>query len=169
MRKSALYRVAYLLGSAGVLFLDQWSKGVVTRTFLIAETRPVLGDLFQLTYVRNRGAAFGLFADFNSPVKGIFLNLVALAAFAAVAVYSFRTHFRDVRLQTALALILGGAVGNLVDRVRFGYVVDFLLFGIHGHYWPAFNVADSAICVGVGLLALGWLTGPRERSEAQAS
>ncbi len=70
-----------------------------------------------------------------------------------------RSHFKSVRLQRSagLALVLGGAIGNLVDRVRFGYVVDFLLFGAGGHYWPAFNVADSAICVGVGLLALDML------------
>jgi signal peptidase II len=154
LSQRTLYRSGYFLVSVAVLFLDQWSKGVVTRAFAPHESREVFGQLFLLTYVRNSGAAFGLFANFESTLKSAFLNSVAVAAFLAVSFYAFRSHFRSVRLQVGLALVLGGAVGNLVDRVRFGYVVDFLLFGVGGHYWPAFNVADSAICVGVGLLAL---------------
>ncbi len=157
LSQRTLYRSAYLLVSVAILFLDQWSKGVVTRAFAPHESREVLGQFFLLTFVRNSGAAFGLFANFESVFKSIFLNSVAVAAFLAVSFYAFRSHFKSVRLQMGLALVLGGAVGNLVDRVRFGYVVDFLLFGVGGHYWPAFNVADSAICVGVGLLALDML------------
>jgi signal peptidase II len=157
LSQRTLYRSGYLFASVAVLFLDQWSKGVVTRSFAPHESREVLGQFFLLTFVRNSGAAFGLFASFESALKSIFLNSVAVAAFLAVSFYAFRSHFKSVRLQLGLALVLGGAVGNLVDRVRFGYVVDFLLFGVGGHYWPAFNVADSAICVGVGLLALDML------------
>jgi len=157
LSQRTLYRSGYLFASVAVLFLDQWSKGVVTRSFAPHESREVLGQFFLLTFVRNSGAAFGLFASFESALKSIFLNSVAVAAFLAVSFYAFRSHFKSVRLQLGLALVLGGAVGNLVDRVRFGYVVDFLLFGVGGHYWPAFNVVDSAICVGVGLLALDML------------
>jgi signal peptidase II len=165
LSQSTLYRSGYLLVSVGVLFLDQWSKGIITRALGLHESREILGDFFLLTSVRNSGAAFGLFANFESSIKSIFLNSVAVAAFIAVSLYAFRSHFKSVRLQLGLALVLGGAVGNLVDRVRFGYVVDFLLFGVGGHYWPAFNVADSAICVGVGLLALDML---RQKTSAPA-
>lgn len=157
LSENTLYRSGYLLVAVAVLFLDQWSKGTITRTLGLHESREVLGEFFLLTSVRNSGAAFGLFANFESSLKSIFLNSVAVAAFIAVSLYAFRSHFRSVRLQLGLALVLGGAVGNLIDRVRYGYVVDFLLFGVGGHYWPAFNVADSAICVGVGLLALDML------------
>jgi signal peptidase II len=160
LAEKAFYRASYLVLSIGVLFLDQWSKGLVTRAFDVHESRQILGDFFQLTYVRNSGAAFGLFANFESPVKSVVLNTVAVVAFVAVTLYAYRSHFKSVRLQVALALVLGGAVGNLIDRVRFGYVVDFLLFGVQGHYWPAFNVADTAICVGVGLLALDMFYSP---------
>jgi signal peptidase II len=157
LSENTLYRSGYLLVAVAILFLDQWSKGSITRMLGLHESREVLGDFFLLTSVRNSGAAFGLFANFESSLKSIFLNSVAVAAFIAVSLYAFRSHFKSVRLQLGLALVLGGAVGNLIDRVRYGYVVDFLLFGVGGHYWPAFNVADSAICVGVALLALDML------------
>jgi signal peptidase II len=157
LSENTLYRSGYLLVAVAILFLDQWSKGTITRMLGLHESREVLGDFFLLTSVRNSGAAFGLFANFESSLKSIFLNSVAVAAFIAVSLYAFRSHFKSVRLQLGLALVLGGAVGNLIDRVRYGYVVDFLLFGVGGHYWPAFNVADSAICVGVALLALDML------------
>ena len=165
LSENTLYRSGYLLVALAVLFLDQWSKGTVTRALGLHESREVLGDFFLVTSVRNSGAAFGLFANFESSLKSIFLNSVAVAAFIAVSLYAFRSHFKSVRLQVGLALVLGGAVGNLIDRVRFGYVVDFLLFGVGGHYWPAFNVADSAICIGVGLLALDML---RQKAPAPA-
>ena len=155
--RRTLYRATYLLVAAAILILDQWSKTIVIRELAIHESREVLGDFFLLSYVRNTGAAFGLFAGIESHLKSVLLNCVAVGAFLAVSYYAFRSPARSVRLQVGLALVLGGAVGNLVDRVRFGYVIDFLLFGVRGHYWPAFNVADSAICTGVGLLALDML------------
>jgi signal peptidase II len=82
--------------------------------------------------------------------------------FLIVSAYALRSSHKSVRLQVGLALILGGAVGNLLDRVRFGYVVDFLDFAVSGHHWPAFNVADSAICIGVGLLFLDMLRNDEE-------
>ena len=157
LRESTVYRGAYLAISLAVLFLDQWTKGVITRTMDVHQSRSVVSDFFDLTYVRNTGAAFGLFASVDSSLKAILLNTVAVAVFLIVSVYALRSSHRSVRLQVGLALILGGAVGNLLDRVRFGYVVDFLDFAVSGHHWPAFNVADSAICVGVGLLFLDML------------
>ena len=166
LRESTLYRGAYLAVSLAVLFLDQWTKGIITRTMEVHQSRTILDDFFDLTYVRNTGAAFGLFASVDSSMKAIVLNSVAVVVFLIVSAYALRSSHKSVRLQVGLALILGGAVGNLLDRVRFGYVVDFLDFSISGHHWPAFNVADSAICVGVGLLFLDML---RNESEGAAS
>jgi signal peptidase II len=157
LKESTLYRGAYLAVSLAVLFLDQWTKGIITRTMEVHQSRTIVGDVFDLTYVRNSGAAFGLFASVDSSLKAILLNSVAVIVFLVVSAYALRSSHKSVRLQVGLALILGGAVGNLLDRVRFGYVVDFLDFSLSGHHWPAFNVADSAICIGVGLLFLDML------------
>ena len=157
IKESTLYRSAYFVVSLAVLLFDQWTKGIVTRAFEVHQSQTVIGGLFDLTYVRNSGAAFGLFASVDSSVKAIILNSVAVLVFVVVSVYALRSSHKSVRLQMGFALILGGAVGNLLDRVRFGYVVDFLDFSISGHHWPAFNIADSAICVGVGLLFLDML------------
>ncbi len=169
VRESALYRTAYFLVSLSVLVLDQWSKGLITRSFEVHQSASVITNLFDLTYVRNSGAAFGLFASVDSSIKAIVLNSVAVLVFLVVSAYALRSSHRSIRLQLGFALILGGAVGNLLDRVRFGYVVDFLDISISGHHWPAFNVADSAICLGVGLLFLDMLrTEEEERQEPQA-
>jgi len=162
MRESAVYRGAYIAVSLFVLILDQWTKGLITRSFEVHQSRPVMTEFFDLTYVQNSGAAFGLFASVDSSLKAIILNSVAILVFLIVSAYALRTSHRSVRLQLGFALILGGAVGNLMDRVRHGYVVDFLDFSISGHHWPAFNVADAAICMGVGLLFLDMLRGEEE-------
>lgn len=162
LKESAVYRGAYIAVSLLVLILDQWTKGLVTRAFEVHQSRPVLPGFFDLTYVQNSGAAFGLFASVDSSLKAIVLNSVAILVFLIVSGYALRTSHRSVRLQLGFALILGGAVGNLMDRVRYSYVVDFLDFSISGHHWPAFNVADAAICMGVGLLFLDMLRGEEE-------
>jgi signal peptidase II len=157
LKESALYRAAYFIVSLAVLLLDQWTKGIVTRTFDVHQSTTVVEEFFDLTYVRNSGAAFGLFASVDSSIKAVILNSVAVLVFIVVSAYALRSSHKSVRLQVGFALILGGAIGNLMDRVRFSYVVDFLDFSISGHHWPAFNVADSAICIGVGLLFLDML------------
>jgi signal peptidase II len=169
IKESALYRAAYFIVSLAVLLLDQWTKGIITRTFDVHQSSPVIGGLFDLTYVRNSGAAFGLFASVDSSIKAVILNSVAVLVFIVVSAYALRSSHKSVRLQVGFALILGGAIGNLMDRVRFGYVVDFLDFSISGHHWPAFNVADSSICIGVGLLFLDMLRGEEETRPPVAS
>jgi signal peptidase II len=166
IRESTLYRGAYLAVSLAVLVLDQWTKGIVTRALEVHQSRSVIDGLFDITYVRNSGAAFGLFASVDSSIKAIVLNSVAILVFVVVTAYALRSSHTSVRLQIGFALILGGAIGNLLDRVRFGYVVDFLDFFVSGHHWPAFNVADSAICVGVGLLFLDMLRSEEELKPA---
>ena len=166
LKESTIYRAGYLVVSLAVLLLDQWTKGIVTRAFDVHQSTNVIPGFFDITYVRNSGAAFGLFASVDSSLKAVLLNSVAVLVFLVVSAYALRSSHRSIRLQMGFALILGGAVGNLLDRVRFGYVVDFLDFSISSHHWPAFNVADSAIVAGVGLLFLDMLRNESEETPA---
>ncbi len=145
-------RIHYLTITAVVLILDIWTKWLVMRRIDLHEAIPVIPDFFQLVHVRNTGAAFGIGANADSRLVPLLLNVGAIAVFCVVVVYALRSAVSDRLLQTGLHLILGGAIGNLLDRFRFGYVVDFLDVYVGTHHWPAFNVADSAICIGIGLL-----------------
>ncbi|MFZ5774674.1 MAG: signal peptidase II [Thermodesulfobacteriota bacterium] len=147
-----------------VVLLDQWSKALVMEHFTLYELRPVIPGLFNLTHLTNTGAAFGMLAGAQTTWRQLFFVGVAVVALG-VMIFSFK-HFRSQsRLYIhALGLIAGGAVGNLIDRVRFGAVVDFLDFYVGSHHWPAFNVADSAITVGVGLFLLASWLAPEENA-----
>jgi signal peptidase II len=147
-------RLHYLALSAAVILLDLWTKWLVVARIDLHEAVPVIPDFFQIVHVRNTGAAFGIGANASSKVVPLLLNAGAIGVFCVVVLYALRSAITDRLLQTGLHLILGGAIGNLLDRFRFGYVVDFLDVYVRNHHWPAFNVADSAICVGIGLLFL---------------
>jgi signal peptidase II len=157
-----LKRVHYLALAAAVIILDIWTKALVLARIELHEAIPVIPNFFQLVHVRNTGAAFGIGANAGSRLVPMLLNAGAIAVFCVVVVYALRSAVTDRVLQTGLHLILGGAVGNLLDRFRFGYVVDFLDVYIGNHHWPAFNVADSAICVGIALLFLDMRKKPEE-------
>lgn len=159
-------RVHYLILSTVVIILDIWTKHLVLKSIQLHEAVPVIPNFFQLVHVRNTGAAFGLGANASSKLVPILLNVGAIAVFCVVVVYAFRTAVTDRLLQTGLHLILGGAIGNLLDRFRFGYVVDFLDVYVGRHHWPAFNVADSAICIGIALLFFDMRKKPEESSAA---
>lgn len=161
-------RAHYLILTAVVVILDIWTKALVLRHLDLYEAIPVIPGFFQLVHVRNTGAAFGIGADASSKLVPLLLNLGAIAVFCVVVVYALRTAVTDRLLQTGLHLILGGAIGNLLDRFRFGYVVDFLDIYIGRHHWPAFNVADSAICIGIVLLFLDMRKKPDTESVAAA-
>lgn len=135
-----------------VLTLDQATKFYIDSRFALYESLPVIENFFDITYLRNQGAAFGIFAN-NAFRVPFFITVSSLAA-VGILWYLRRVGERQ-RLHTlALALIFSGALGNLIDRVRLGEVIDFIYVHWYRHYWPAFNVADSAITVGVGLLLL---------------
>ena len=159
-------RVHYLILSAVIIVLDIWTKALVLKSIDLHEAIPVIPNFFQLVHVRNTGAAFGIGANADSAIVPLLLNLGAIAVFCVVVVYAFRSAVTDRLLQTGLHLILGGAIGNLLDRFRFGYVVDFLDVYIGRHHWPAFNVADSAICIGIALLFLDMRKKPDESGAA---
>lgn len=157
-------------GVAGVIVcLDQITKVLVDRFMALYESRPVVEGLVRLTYVQNHGAAFGILSDAGLPYQSVLLAIVSLVALAAIGVYAWRLPAGSRMPRMALALIMGGAVGNLLDRVRHGYVVDFVDVHWGPHHWPAFNVADSAITVGVTLLLLDILRHPQGASEAAAT
>ena len=158
-------RIHYLIITAAIILFDLWTKWLVVRRIDLHEAVPVIPDFFQLVHVRNTGAAFGLGANASSKLVPILLNAGAIAVFCVVVVYALRTAVTDRLLQTGLHLILGGAIGNLLDRFRFGYVVDFLDVYVGRHHWPAFNVADSAICIGIALLFFDM----RKKPEAEAA
>jgi len=140
------------------LVLDQWTK-VLARTHLKPlgpwKGKVIVPDYFDLCYSENTGVAFGMFQKL--PGGRIWLTLVALAALLLVGYYLVRSHPRQSRLHLALGLVGGGAVGNLLDRIAFGSVTDFIVWKVGTHEWPAFNVADAALVVGVVLMALDML------------
>jgi signal peptidase II len=148
-------RALYLALAAAVVLLDQATKMAIRAWIPLHERIVVIPGFFDVTHVQNTGAAFGLFAGATSPYRPILLNAVAFLVFVLVLVYAIKSPVHWKRLQLALAGILGGAVGNLIDRVGSGAVTDFLrLHAADRWEWPSFNVADSAITVGVVLLAL---------------
>ena len=159
-RMSAVWRWFAL--SAAIVAADQLTKWLVLGYFENRYPRVELTGFFNLVLVFNKGAAFSLFAQaagWQTPLLAAF----ALAAAVIVSVLIVRNPGRGL-LCLGLALILGGALGNLIDRLRFGHVVDFLDFHALGWHWPAFNVADAAICVGVALIVLDGLFA-RRRNE----
>ncbi|MBI2214593.1 MAG: signal peptidase II [Acidobacteria bacterium] len=164
-------RPVYLSISLAIIVADWITKLLVVRKFALYDSRPVIDGFFHLVYVRNTGAAFGLGANSGNSLVPFLLNGGAITIFFAVAFIAFRSPLTETRLQAGLHLILGGAVGNLIDRFRLGYVIDFLDFFVvvdgKPYHWPAFNVADSAICVGIVLLLLDMWRKP-EPSEAKA-
>lgn len=162
-------RIHYLLISIAVIVLDIWTKALVLKRIDLHEAIPVIPNFFQLVHVRNTGAAFGIGANAASKLVPLLLNVGAIVVFLVVVVYALRSAVTDRVLQTGLHLILGGAIGNLLDRFRFGYVVDFLDVYIGSHHWPAFNVADSAICIGIALLFLDMRKKPETESERETA
>jgi signal peptidase II len=135
-----------------VLILDQATKLYIDRTIELFSSIVVINDFFAITNVRNKGAAFSFLSDsaYRLPV----LTFISVIAIIAILVF-FRKLRPDQKFTAfCLSLIFAGALGNLIDRIRLGEVIDFLLVHWHEHYWPAFNVADSAICVGVFLLVI---------------
>ena len=150
----------YILLMAAIVVLDQGTKAIVVRSLALHEYVPLVDGLLSLSHVHNRGAAFGLLSDWDVPYQSVLLSVLSLCALAAIALYFVRLPPAARLPRAALALVLGGAVGNLIDRARLGYVVDFVHAYWREHQWPDFNLADSAITVGVALLVLDILRSP---------
>ena len=146
--------------AAAVVAIDQWTKAWATRTLAYHQPVEVIGELVRLTYTRNSGVAFGIGAGLPFPYY-----LFSIAAVIAIVFLFARQRVTGLGRQIALALILGGAIGNLIDRLRSGEVVDFIEIGWGRWHWPVFNVADSAVTIGVVLFALTW---PHRRAASAA-
>jgi signal peptidase II len=147
-------RKYHLLIAAAVLALDRCTKWLIAHRLTMHDSVTVIPGFFRIIHTENPGAAFGIFADSPSPLKTGLLILFSVVALLIVSALLWKTRPTMTSTGIGLALILGGAIGNLWDRIVSHRVVDFLLFYV-GHYqWPAFNVADSAIVVGAGLLVL---------------
>jgi len=148
-----------------VIVLDQWTKSLVSHSFAVSESRTVLQGFFDLTYVQNRGGAFGIMQG-----SGIGLVAVGFIVAGAIIVSALRGPSRpEALIAIGMALPLGGTIGNMIDRLRLGYVVDFFDVYVGSHHWPVFNVADSAICIGVGLIALWILRRPEPSLDESAA
>jgi signal peptidase II len=135
-----------------LLILDQLSKIYIDRNFLLGESVTVFENFFHITYIRNKGAAFGILA--GSPWRVPFFVTIGVIACAALLWYLYATRVDQKLLQIALVMVFSGAIGNIIDRVRLSEVIDFIDVHWYQYHWPAFNVADSAITVGVGLMIL---------------
>ena len=147
-------RLPYILLIAATLLLDRWTKLLIQSRLDLNESVTVIDGFFNITSVRNTGVAFGIFSSVSSPAKSVLLSAFTALAAALVTAYSVRAPVRNRLLQVALGLILGGALGNLYDRLAYGYVIDFLEFYAGSYHWPSFNIADSAISIGVVLLTI---------------
>jgi signal peptidase II len=152
----------YLLffGSAmTILFLDQVSKWLISNHLEPHQILSVIPGLFNLVLVENRGMAFGILSQTRSGFSFYFLIATTIVAIGVILFFFYWIKRDQTWLTVGLSLILGGAMGNLVDRVRFGYVVDFLDFFLKGYHWPAFNIADSAVSAGTFWLFISIMKG----------
>jgi signal peptidase II len=145
-------KVDFLFISVAILVLDQWTKWLVEVHLPHAASHPLIPGLLNVTHVRNTGVAFGLFASHGADGGAWLLVVMGLVALAAVFLYFRYAPAGNRLLLASLALIVGGAVGNLIDRLASGAVTDFVDVYVASYHWPAFNVADSAITVGIGLM-----------------
>ncbi|MCS6283838.1 MAG: signal peptidase II [Nitrospira sp.] len=154
---STLRNLALASLTGSVIVIDQLSKQHIMETMRLHESIPIVPNLFSFTYIRNPGAAFGLLAGSSNAFRMVFFGLTSIFALVLLGTILYRMPEREWMGRLSVSAILGGAVGNLIDRLRFGEVIDFLDVYIDSYHWPAFNVADSAITVGVIFLIIHFM------------
>ena len=149
--------MSFYLIAFGVILLDRLTKLLIIQNLRVGQGMPVVPGFFDIVFVLNPGAAFGFLATLSDEVRNPLFILISILAVILILFYHNR-YLRSQRLvSVALGLVLGGALGNLIDRVHYGMVVDFLDVHVGVYHWPAFNVADSAISIGVSLMILDML------------
>lgn len=153
-----------LFASAGVVALDQYSKSLIRQNLSLYDSISVLGNFFRLTYVENSGIVFGIGVGNALPL----LTVISAIASVMIVYFLYRERDRMLASRLGLAMVLGGAIGNLIDRVQYSRVVDFLDFGIGGYRFFIFNLADTFVTVGVGLYLLVNLIYPQLPVAAEA-
>lgn len=157
IHSSPAARFGFLALSLAILAADQVTKMAILAKLVPRGTVRLIPGLFDLTFVANQGALFGFGREFGGPIRMVAFTILPIAAICFVLLVLLRSHRRELWFRLGLALILGGAAGNLIDRIRLGFVVDFLDFYWRSYHWPAFNLGDASICLGVGLLGLDLL------------
>ena len=155
--------LVWLLLSLALIGLDQWSKWLAVEHLVYRQPVPFLGGFWNWTLTHNTGAAFSFLADAGGWQHAFFITL-ALAISAALAVGLRRTARGEWRTALPFALIVAGALGNVIDRMRFGYVIDFIQWYWNDFYWPVFNIADSCIVVGAAMMVLWSFSGKEKRT-----
>jgi signal peptidase II len=163
LKNRITWRVGYLVASLGVYLMDQASKAWAVRRVRF-EDRTIIRGALDFVYAENRGIAFGQLQEGGQFGRWFFVVLASAAAIA-VLFYFFRTPRNDDRVLGACALLLAGILGNLTDRVRLGFVVDFILLHAGSYHWPTFNVADASISIGALLLAYDLVFASRKTKE----
>jgi len=144
--------------SLSVIILDQCTKYLIIKSFALHQSLDLIEHYLTIVHIRNKGIAFGLLAEQGGGTRTIFLIITSLFAIAFIFYLLSSLKDRQTYATVTLALILGGAIGNLIDRIRWGEVVDFIYVHWYQYYWPAFNCADSAISIGLVLLIIGIFT-----------
>jgi len=162
------WRAGYLLAAFGIYMTDQASKAWAVRVLRSGDERTLISGFLDLVYTENRGIAFGQLQEGGSFGRWFFV-ILAMAAAIAVLYYFLRSSRNDDRTLGACALLLAGITGNLTDRVRLGYVIDFISLHAGSYHWPTFNVADASICVGAALLALDLIFEGRKEKKSVVS
>ena len=156
-------KMVVLLTTVGfVVLLDVATKAYIVATLFLHESFAVIEGFFNITYVRNPGAAFGFLAGTSPGFRFFFFISITLAVIGMILYYIWKSHDKEIFETFSLSLILSGALGNMIDRVRFGEVIDFIDVYVGSHHWPAFNVADSAISVGAAFLIFSLLRHKKE-------
>ena len=161
-----LWKIGYLAIGAGVFLIDQSTKAWAVRRLRV-EDIPLIRNFLNLTYAQNPGVAFSMLDDHGDPGRWG-LSIVAIIAGVLVLYFFWRTPRTDDRILGALALLLGGIGGNVADRLRLGFVIDFIDVQFGSWHYPTFNVADAAICVGAGLLVLDLFLSRKKAKETPA-
>ena len=141
-----------------VIILDQYTKHLIIRSFALHQSLDVIQHYVTIVHTRNKGIAFGIFAAQGSTTQTVLLIITSCLAIAFIFYLISSLKGKQLYATITLSLILGGAIGNLIDRIRWGDVVDFIDLHWHHYHWPAFNVADSAISLGLVLLIIGLIT-----------
>jgi len=147
-----------------ILSVDQWTKYSIEKRLPLHHTVPVVKGFFNLTHVRNPGGAFGILGGEKLGIGSSLFVLVSLLAIGIILFLFFKVREGEDILALAFAMVLSGAVGNLIDRFRIGEVIDFFDFHISSLHWPAFNIADSAITIGIGLILVEIFTRDRQQT-----
>ena len=159
-------RYKYFILTALIFVVDHVTKLWVRHRFELSDAMEIIPGFLRFARVHNSGVAFGLFAKIDSPYKPYILALMAVVAVVVIILYSARMPLQRKLLQIALAVTLGGILGNFTDRLMNGFVVDFIEMHVHdAYYWPTFNIADSAITVGIALLLIDTVRHPDPEEE----